>query len=143
MGVRPKGYCNLQKGSDFFVRFWGTRGSIPCPGESYTRYGGNTYCIEVRCGDTLLIFDAGTGLRPLGKQLCKNGALEADLSLHPPHHDHIGGPQFFASLFANANHNPQWAGTVVPDHTPDPFMEPRCRYDRENVERDGQVGDVS
>src|SRR3546814_5365354 len=81
MGVRPKGYCNLQKGSDFFVRFWGTRGSIPCPGESYTRYGGNTSCIEVRCGDKLLIFDAGTGLRPLGKQLCQNGAPEADIFL--------------------------------------------------------------
>src|SRR3546814_11187788 len=76
MGVRPKGYCNLQKGSDFFVRFWGTRGSIPCPGESYTRYGGNTSCIEVRCGDKLLIFDAGTGLRPLGKQLCQNRTEE-------------------------------------------------------------------
>ncbi|HEY9536171.1 MAG TPA: MBL fold metallo-hydrolase [Kiloniellaceae bacterium] len=117
MGVRPKGYCNLQKGSDFFVRFWGTRGSIPCPGESYTRYGGNTSCIEVRCGDKLLIFDAGTGLRPLGKQLCQNGALEADIFLTHTHHDHIVGLPFFAPLFDKRNRIRLWAGHLVPELT--------------------------
>ncbi|MGC1996916.1 MAG: MBL fold metallo-hydrolase, partial [Pseudolabrys sp.] len=54
------------------VRFWGVRGSIPCPGPSTIRYGGNTPCIEVRCGDHVLIFDAGTGLRSLGIELLKD-----------------------------------------------------------------------
>ena len=49
----------------FFVRFWGVRGSIACPGKDYVRYGGNTSCLEIRCGERLLIFDAGTGLRRL------------------------------------------------------------------------------
>ena len=51
---------------DFSVRFWGVRGSIACPGPETVRYGGNTSCLEVRCGDRLLILDAGTGLRRLG-----------------------------------------------------------------------------
>ena len=50
------------------VRFWGVRGSIACPGPETIRYGGNTPCIEVHCGEHVLIFDAGTGLRALGQR---------------------------------------------------------------------------
>lgn len=107
----------MRKGSDFFVRFWGTRGSISCPGDSYSRYGGNTSCLEVHCGDKLLIFDAGTGLRPLGKQLCQNGALEADIFLTHTHHDHIVGLPFFAPLFDKRNRIRLWAGHLVPELT--------------------------
>src|SRR2546428_13081448 len=60
LGARPGG--ELVK-----VRFWGTRGSIPTPGPSTVRYGGNTACGEVRdSSGSLLILDAGTGLRELG-----------------------------------------------------------------------------
>ena len=45
------------------VQFWGVRGSIACPGPRTSRYGGNTPCVEVRCGAHTLIFDAGTGIR--------------------------------------------------------------------------------
>jgi phosphoribosyl 1,2-cyclic phosphodiesterase len=55
--------------SDLFVRFWGVRGSIPTPGPRTRRYGGNTSCVEIRIQDTLLVFDAGTGLRELGLHL--------------------------------------------------------------------------
>jgi phosphoribosyl 1,2-cyclic phosphodiesterase len=49
------------------VTFWGVRGSIPCPGAKTLRYGGNSSCLELRLSDgTLIIFDAGTGIRPLG-----------------------------------------------------------------------------
>ena len=61
------------------VRFWGVRGSIACSGPRTTRYGGNTSCIEVRCGERLLIFDGGTGLRYLGNGL--KGPIDADLFL--------------------------------------------------------------
>ena len=54
--------------ADFIVRFWGVRGSIACPGPNTARYGGNTSCIEVRCGEQLFVFDGGSGLRLLGKQ---------------------------------------------------------------------------
>src|SRR5262249_61808404 len=45
------------------THFWGVRGSLACPEPEVARYGGNTSCVEVRCGDRLLIFDAGTGFR--------------------------------------------------------------------------------
>jgi|GEM_PF-3320182 len=35
------------------IKFWGTRGSIPTPGKYFVKYGGNTPCVEVRCGDTI------------------------------------------------------------------------------------------
>src|SRR5437763_312311 len=59
--------------SGMTVQFWGVRGSIACPEPELARYGGNTACVEVRCGDRLLIFDAGTGLRPLGRMLAESG----------------------------------------------------------------------
>ena len=87
---------------DFFVRFWGVRGSIPCPGEATSRYGGNTSCIEVRCGEHLLIFDAGTGFSELGKRLRGEGPLDADLFLTHTHYDHIWGwPHFYPGLEAD------------------------------------------
>ena len=41
---------------DIRIKFWGTRGSIPTPGKYFIKYGGNTPCVEVRCGETILIF---------------------------------------------------------------------------------------
>ena len=55
--------------SDYTVRFWGVRGSIACPGPDTVRYGGNTSCVEIRCGGHLMVFDGGTGLRLLGNEL--------------------------------------------------------------------------
>jgi len=81
------------------IRFWGTRGSIPTPGPSTVRYGGNTACIEVRdATGTLLVLDAGTGLRELGLHLLRdgrNGALEVEVLLSHLHWDHIQGLPFF------------------------------------------------
>ena len=54
-----------------FVRFWGTRGSIPTPGHKTRVYGGNTSCVEVRIDDTLFICDGGTGMRELGDSLLR------------------------------------------------------------------------
>jgi len=54
----------------FSLHFWGTRGSIPSPGSSTTRYGGNTPCVELRTNEgRLVILDAGTGIRELGRSL--------------------------------------------------------------------------
>ena len=61
----------------FFVKFWGTRGSIPTPGFRTRKYGGNTSCVEVRVDGTLLICDGGTGLRDLGVELIEQ-PLRAD-----------------------------------------------------------------
>lgn len=88
---------------DMFVRFWGTRGSIPTPGPRTRRYGGNTSCVEVRVDDTLLIFDAGTGMRELGVHLLRTRPkdLTIHLFLSHPHWDHIQGFPFFGPAYVN------------------------------------------
>ena len=80
------------------IRFWGTRGSLATPGPDTIRYGGNTSCVEVREGDTLLILDAGTGIRPLGDALSRD-IRRVDLLLTHLHMDHIQGLGFFDPLF--------------------------------------------
>jgi phosphoribosyl 1,2-cyclic phosphodiesterase len=87
------------------IRFWGVRGSIPCPGPQTMKYGGNTMCIEIRLGDPerLLIVDAGSGIRELGNYLMANdlpkGPIEADIFLTHTHWDHIMGFPFFTPIF--------------------------------------------
>ena len=101
--------------SEFSVRFWGTRGSIACPGQEYVRYGGNTSCLEVLCGDQRLIFDAGTGIRPLGVELAKLGPNDLDIFFTHTHFDHVCGLTFFASLFCKASKVRMWAGHLLPE----------------------------
>jgi phosphoribosyl 1,2-cyclic phosphodiesterase len=102
---------------EFYVRFWGVRGSIACPGPNTVRYGGNTSCLEVRCGPHLLIFDAGTGLRPLGTTLAPLGPSDADLFLTHTHFDHVCGLPFFVPFFQPGNKFRLWAGHLRPKHT--------------------------
>ena len=87
----------------FTVRFWGVRGSIPCPGEAHARYGGNTSCLEVRCGASRLIFDAGTGLYELGLALEDAGPTDADIFLTHTHYDHVWGWPHFTPLLDEKN----------------------------------------
>ncbi len=97
------------------VRFWGVRGSIACPGPDTARYGGNTPCVEVRCGDHILIFDAGTGLRPLGDALIKDSRSNGlDIFLSHFHIDHVTGLPFFAPLYAKERRIRLWAGSLAP-----------------------------
>ncbi len=77
---------------------WGCRGSLPTPGPATVGYGGNTTCVEVRADDgTLLILDAGTGLKPLGNAL--DSASRIQLLLTHLHLDHIEGLRFFEPLW--------------------------------------------
>ena len=97
------------------VRFWGVRGSIACPGPDTARYGGNTPCVEIRCGDHILIFDAGTGLRPLGDALVNEPrAANLDIFLSHFHIDHVTGLPFFAPLYAKERNVRVWAGNLAP-----------------------------
>jgi phosphoribosyl 1,2-cyclic phosphodiesterase len=85
------------------VTFWGTRGSLPTPGQSTAMHGGNTSCVELRPnGDAadggVVVLDAGTGIVPLGRTL--GGERRIDVLLTHLHLDHILGLGFFAPLFS-------------------------------------------
>ena len=99
------------------VRFWGVRGSISCAGAEYVRYGGNTSCLEVTAGGRRLIFDAGTGIRPLGLELARQAPLDIDIYFTHTHLDHISGLTFFAPLFDQRNSVRLWAGHLEPPNT--------------------------
>ena len=82
------------------VTFWGVRGSIPTPGTWTSRWGGNSSCLQVRHGDLEpLVFDAGTGIRELGKQLVQGDTRHLNLVFTHLHMDHLFGFPFFAPLF--------------------------------------------
>jgi phosphoribosyl 1,2-cyclic phosphodiesterase len=89
------------------LKFWGVRGSIPTPGPTTVQYGGNTSCVEVRADGQIIILDAGTGLRLLGRALVAefdNQPLELTLLLTHTHWDHIQGLPFFAPVYKPQNH---------------------------------------
>ena len=87
------------------LEFWGVRGSIASPGTDTAGVGGNTSCVEVRCGNTRIVLDAGTGLRGLGDALLGEGrrtgaqGMELTLLLSHFHWDHIQGLPFFVPAY--------------------------------------------
>ncbi len=87
----------------FQIKFWGVRGSIPCPGWETVRYGGNTSCVEMQVGGERLIFDGGTGLRILGQSLMAESPVKAHLFFTHSHWDHIQGFPFFIPAFIRGN----------------------------------------
>ena len=81
------------------VTFWGVRVTIPCPLDTHLKYGGNTSCVSVQCGDRWFIFDSGTGIRKLGAHLLAQGVQQASLLFSHFHWDHIQGFPFFAPAY--------------------------------------------
>ena len=85
-----------------FVKIWGARGSIPVSGQEYIKYGGDTTCIEIRSKNgRVIIIDAGTGIRRLGKDLLVQGLYDYDLIFTHAHWDHIMGFPFFRPLYSD------------------------------------------
>jgi len=83
----------------YSVKFWGVRASIACPSPEHVIFGGNTSCVEINVGGHLIILDAGTGIRGLGKDVVRRGVKSATLLLTHTHWDHINGFPFFAPAF--------------------------------------------
>lgn len=87
------------------VKFWGVRGSIPCPGPKTMKYGGNTACIELRFPEVNrhIIIDAGSGIRDLANYMLAHdlpkGPIRTDIYLSHTHWDHIMGFPFFVPVY--------------------------------------------
>jgi phosphoribosyl 1,2-cyclic phosphodiesterase len=97
----------------FRVRFWGVRGSVPVSGPQFIRYGGNTACIELRCGPHTLFFDAGSGIRPAGDALKAAGINDFDVFFTHCHYDHILGLPFFHPFYDPKTQVRLWSGHLA------------------------------
>jgi phosphoribosyl 1,2-cyclic phosphodiesterase/CheY-like chemotaxis protein len=100
------------------LKFWGVRGSIPVPGSSTVRYGGNTSCIEVRADGEIIVLDAGSGMRLLGIALEEEFGpqpIKVTLLISHTHWDHIQGIPFFLPAYNQKNslHVLGYAGTLT------------------------------
>lgn len=109
------------------ICFWGVRGSIPTPGRDTVEIGGNTSCVEIRCGKTILVFDGGTGLRLLGQRLLAEMPISAHLFFSHVHWDHIQGFPFFAPAFIPGNTIHLYGGTDV-EHTLEETLSGQMSY---------------
>ena len=88
------------------IRFWGTRGSLPTPGAETRKYGGNTTCVELRYGNTIIALDAGSGIRGMSQAWMDEFVEEpisASLCLTHLHWDHIQGFPFFGAAYQPKN----------------------------------------
>ncbi len=146
------------KQQPFTVRFWGTRGSIATPGEATIRYGGNTACTEVRCGEQLLILDAGTGIRALGVSLLREfqqRPIKGHIFVGHTHWDHIQGFPFFAPAFNPSNefaiyslHGAEkplekvFRGQMDSDYFPVPLSDMKARLEFCELEAEVHLGET-
>jgi phosphoribosyl 1,2-cyclic phosphodiesterase len=116
------------------LRFWGVRGSIPCPGPSTVKYGGNTTCLELRFGEReqLIIIDAGSGIRPLGDYLMKNdfpkGPIQTDILISHTHWDHIMGFPFFTPIYIKSSNINVYGPVTYEEDTLDKIIGDQLRY---------------
>jgi phosphoribosyl 1,2-cyclic phosphodiesterase len=97
----------------FRVHFWGVRGSLPVSGPEFHRYGGNTFCVEVQCGEQRLLFDAGSGLLPASKALMAEGIMNYNLFFSHCHYDHIIGLPYFIPIYSPDADVTMWAGHMT------------------------------
>lgn len=84
------------------IRFWGVRGSIPCPDPENMMYGGNTSCVQIslKSSSEYLILDSGSGIRTLGNALIQHGhEVHGHIFITHAHWDHIQGFPFFRPIY--------------------------------------------
>lgn len=161
MGTRDELGCIMVVKSDdhrrdskqeFRVKIWGARGTLPVSGEKFQKYGGNTICIEVRCGKHVLLFDAGSGLLPAGQALKAEGVGDVSMFFSHCHYDHIVGFPYFKPFFNRENDVRIWSGHLAGQKTtremlaefmsPPWFPAPLDICCAQIITRDFKAGDV-
>ena len=76
------------------------------PFQHGSTYGGNTPCVHVETGSKdFLIFDGGSGIRPLGNEILESGqsGKTFHIFLSHLHYDHVQGIPFFAPAYIPGN----------------------------------------
>ena len=87
--------------SEFKIKFWGVRGSYPVCGDKFKKYGGNTTCVAMNIDEQMLIFDAGTGIIKLGKEIIEEKKYNnINLFFTHTHNDHVQGIMFFEPIYS-------------------------------------------
>lgn len=81
------------------IKLWGTRGSLPAPSPETQVYGGNTACVTIESDETLVVLDAGSGIRRLGNDALVAKHSVIHILLSHLHMDHILGLGFFSPLY--------------------------------------------
>lgn len=101
------------KNDDFKIKFWGTRGTRALCSADNNRYGSKTICVEVQCGNRVLVFDAGTGFVDFGKEfLNRKSSLHFDLFFSHAHYDHVEGIPHFQPFYDKKVSCDVWAGQL-------------------------------
>jgi phosphoribosyl 1,2-cyclic phosphodiesterase len=116
------------------LTFRGVRGSIPVPGPTTVKYGGNTSCLELRFGaeDRLIIIDLGSGIRELAGVIMKKdlprGPLKTKVFLTHTHYDHIMGFPFFTPIFIPGTELDIYGPVSFEDDTLEKIVGDQLRY---------------
>ena len=97
-------------GEGLELKFWGTRGSLPTASPLHAEFGGCTMCVELRFGDEVIFFDAGSGLPFAGKQLWAEGRRDFHIFFTHGHYDHIMGLPFFLPIYKPETRLTMWSG---------------------------------
>ncbi|NOX87633.1 MAG: MBL fold metallo-hydrolase [Calditrichaeota bacterium] len=93
---------------NFMCKIYGVRGSYPIAPTNGTKIGGNTTCFMARTPEHIVIFDAGSGIIPLGRELVPeiveyqekhNKPFHITILFTHTHIDHILGLPFFAPIY--------------------------------------------
>ncbi len=132
------------------IRFWGVRGTIPVPGQETVKYGGNTSCLDILTSDRqLIIIDAGTGIRNLGRVLQEEyqRRVNGTILLSHTHWDHIQGLPFFEPLLSRTNrfvlYGQKRVGKRLEDILAAQFFEPYLPFAYRSLRANLNVQEVS